>query len=323
MIALRLHPQRIALRSPLVTAVGRIGERRLWLVEARQDGISGWGEAAPLAGFGGEPPELCELALTRAVADPSARHAATRSAPCAQAAIDDALADLAARIAGTPLATGTVAVNALATGDDEAVALARAGAGTIKLKSCGDPAVDAARLHALHDRARGVRWRLDANGSWDPAGAMAFARLAGRLVEYVEQPLPAGDLDGCARLRNHGLRIALDEGVRTPTDVARAIASQACDAIVLKPNWIGGAGPATDLVVLAGSSVEVVLSSALGTAVERMHAAHLAARLGLRGPHGLATGGLLERDVASLPMAGPWRIALPGTPGLGLAVQPC
>jgi len=305
----RLHRLQLPLRVPLRTALGEIRERTVWLVQIG----AGWGEAAPLPGYGGEPPELCELALTRAIAgtDPDL------ATPCAYAAVEGARLDHAARSAGRPLAgmTGVVTCNRLATSDSDAL-----GGGTVKLKSCGDPVADAARLRSLRARESGLQIRLDANGTWDRAGAHAFTRLAGHLVEYVEQPLPAADLPGCAELRRAGLRIALDESIRSQNDLARAAATGACDVVVLKPNWLGGWAATTALVEMARlSGIDVVLSSALGSAVERAQAAHLALHLGLPGPHGLATGGLLARDVGNF---GGEPLVIGDTPGLGFAVTP-
>jgi O-succinylbenzoate synthase len=314
-----IHRLRLPLLQPLRTALGEIRERTVWLVHLGE----GWGEAAPLPGYGGEPPELCELALERA-ADGKNPGLDT---PCAKAALADARLDHEARLFGKPLAWGGregavtplhVACNILAGSDTQALAAS----GTVKLKSCGDPVADAARIRSLHARRGDLRLRLDANGSWDEAGAHAFARLAGSLVDYVEQPLPVGDLAGCASLRTAGLRIALDEGIRGPADIARALAAQACDAVVLKPNWLGGTAIAGHCAELArDAGIAVILSSALGSAVERLHAAHLAARLGLPGPHGLATGGLLARDVALVPLDASQRILLGIRAGLGVEVQ--
>lgn len=315
--ALRVQRHRLRLARPLATAAGTIAERTIWLVEAVGAGASGWGEAAPLPGFGGEAPERCELALARAAADPAAWRTHTAAAPCAHAACADACADLAARLAGRGLSpAGTVALNALAA--DDAAALAAAAAPAVKLKAGGDPVAEAARIRALLARHPGMRLRLDANGAWDLPGAHAFARLAGGLVEYVEQPLPARDLRGHAELRRAGLRIALDESLRGGDDLARALAAGACDVAVLKPNWLGGAEAAAGIAALAHGRAAVVLSHALGSGIERMHAARLALRLGLPGPHGLA-GGLLAGDPAPLPVPPPWRLDLADGPGLGLA----
>jgi L-Ala-D/L-Glu epimerase len=316
---LRVQRLHLPLHTPLATAIGTIRERTVWLVSAHDGVHTGWGEAAPLPGFGGEAPERCELALERAAMQgPEA--GMPDDTPCARAAVQGALADLAARMSGQPLAgrSGVVRLNALAGSDREAATMT--GAAVIKLKSCGDPVADAARLRSLHAHLPQARFRLDANGAWDHSGAHAFTRLAGHLVDYVEQPLASDDYAGCAELRGAGLRIALDESVRGPTELARAIACQACDVVVLKPNWLGGASITADMVRMAAGAVRVVLSSALGSAIERMHAAHLALELGLPGPHGLDTGHLLERDVATIPMADPWSIAISDLPGLGVEV---
>ena len=304
---IQIHRVRLPLRAPLRTALGAITERTVWLV--RYD--DGWGEAAPLPGYGGEPPERCELALARAASGTEPGP----DTPCALAAVDGARRDHAARKDGRPLAgsTGTVACNRLATSDGEAL-----GGGTVKLKSGGDAVADAARIRSLLAREPGLRLRLDANGAWDLAGAHAFARLAGALVDYVEQPLPAGDLASCAELRRAGLRVALDEGIRGQDDLARAIAAGACDVVVLKPNWLGGWAATTALATMARlAGLEVVLSSALGSAVERAHAAHLALHLGLPGPHGLDTGGLFTRDSGAFDAR-----CIGPEPGLGFAVTP-
>lgn len=317
---LRLHRLRLALTAPLATARGAIRERTVWLVEARSEGAVGWGEAAPLPGFGGEHPEHAELALARACLRGDAEGMA--ATPCAQAAVADAILDLSLRLAGRGMSEGgPVACNALA-GDDAA---ALAGPAVVKIKAGRDPVAEAARVRALVARRGELRGRLrvDANAAWDEAGAMAFARLAGDLVDYVEQPLAADDLAGHARLRAAGARIALDESIRGPDDVARAVAAQACDAVVLKPNWLGGSHAAGRVAAMARiAGIRVVFSSALGSAVERAVTAHLARLWSPDEAHGLATGRLLERDVADLPMRDPWTIDLPAGPGLGIAVQP-
>jgi o-succinylbenzoate synthase len=340
-VKLRTRMIDLTLRTPLATAQGAIARRRVWLVAADDGRYCGWGEAAPLPGFGGEPPEHCELLLDRvqqlALPDDldargglgpvDARFAAL---PCARAAIEGALLDLAARRAGLPLARHLAAdaspdlpVNALANGDLEVASAVAARFNAIKLKSCGDPTADAARIRSLHHRFTGIHWRLDANGAWDRTGAAAFARLAGQLVEYVEQPLPADDLAGCADLRRQGLAVALDEGVRTVDDLARAIAAAACDVVVLKPGWLGGYAPTLACAGLAASAgVRIVLTSTLGSAVGAAHTLHLAAALRLnRLAHGLDTGRLLAADVAERPLApAAGRVTVPSDPGLGIGV---
>lgn len=299
----------LPLARPLITALGSIARRTVWLVRIGE----GWGEAAPLPGYGGEPPEQCGLALDRAFRQGVMPGPET---PCARAAVDGALRADAAVREGRPLAgrAGRVAICRLIERDDEIAADDRC----IKLKSSGEPRRDAARVRWLCSEHPGLAIRLDANGRWDAEGAHAFARLAGHLVEFVEQPLPAGDLAGCAALRRAGLRVALDEGVRSERDLLLAIAHQACDAVVLKPNWLGGWEPTERLATLArDAGLAVIISSALGSTVERAHAAHLALALDLPGPHGLGTGAWLAEDLATWDEG--W---IHDAPGLGIALHP-
>ncbi|MEK7413091.1 MAG: o-succinylbenzoate synthase [Planctomycetota bacterium] len=321
---LRLHPLRLALRAPLVTAAGTISERQVWLVEATDGKLSGWGEAAPLPGFGGETPDICAKMLAAAVAGSSAPN--PTETPCATAAISDALADLAARQQARPFAylqTKHIRVNALAANEADVLAACDAGATVVKLKAGRDATVAAMRVESLLAQRPGLRLRLDANASWDEASATVFARRAGALVDYVEQPLPVGDLAGCARLRKLGLRIALDEGIRNRADLDAAIAAHACDVVILKPNWLGGMQATGLLAVHAkAAGLRVVISSALGSAVERLVAANVAAQWAFDEAHGLDTGRLLVRDVAILTQTTPYTITLPDGPGLGMTPVP-
>jgi len=346
----------LRLIRPLAIAGETILSRRVW-VFIIEDGDTrvGYGEAAPLPGFGGEDPAACAAALGKAMAamtddvvhawfareraDAALGHkleACLRAAPCARHAVESALLDLMAQRQAKPLADllageavePRVPVNALLEGDSSFAVLTRAkellgqGFDAFKLKSTGDPRKDADRLRALRENVGPVATlRLDVNAAWTMEQATAFAEASqGCELEYCEQPLAAADLAGHAQLRKLGHRIALDESVREPGDVARIAAAQAADVVVLKPQFLGGWRATKQAAELAQShGIGVVLTSALDGAIGRATAAHMAAALGLRGrAHGLATGDLFEQDlvVAPLPLfAG--ALHLERTPGLG------
>ena len=60
-------------------------------------------------------------------------------------------------------------------------------------------------------------------------------------VDVFEQPLPADDLLGHARLRARaGIPIALDESVWSPRDVVNAVRTEAADTVVIKTSKMGG-----------------------------------------------------------------------------------
>ena len=346
----------LPLAEPFVTAIGTVTRRVVWVVAIADDaGHIGLGEAAPLPVFGGEDPLTCgetlRTALPQLTADsilawldrgrPDAAigrlEPLLAKAPCARSAIEGALIDLLSQRLGQPVAEtlaggpslDSVPVNVVLGGPKEAVVLqaerhlAR-GFTCFKLKAGGDAGADLFRLRALREvLGPGPSIRVDANGAWTLERARDFLD-AGREhnLEYCEQPLPVADLEGSAALRKGtGILIAIDEGVRHPSDVARIAAAQAADLIVLKPMFLGGwraTRQATDLARSQG--LEVVISTAIDGSVGRAHATHMAAALGLgRRAQGLATGGLLAGDLTDAPLQPiSGSIGILDRPGLGI-----
>ncbi|MBA3685756.1 MAG: hypothetical protein H0W72_11025, partial [Planctomycetes bacterium] len=260
----------LPLKEPLVTAMGPIARRLVWVVAIEDDvGRVGLGEAAPLPVFGGEDPPTCAEILNQALpllsddvvlgwterGRPDAAIGRLEHlfahAPCARSAVEGALIDLLAQRRGESLAEvlaggpalEQVPVNCLIAGtipDIEAQverALA-AGFRTFKLKVGGDVFADGKRLQVLRSLiGPDARIRIDGNGAWDLEQARFFLTTArDSAVEFCEQPLREHDLEGMATLRKSGgVALAVDEGIRQPTDVARVAAAQAADIIVLKP----------------------------------------------------------------------------------------
>lgn len=367
-LQLDLRPYRLRFRSPFRTAFGVLVERAGILVAVSgPDGPVGWGEAAPLPGFGGEaiarsptvlrlladeapswppldsPPEIAALLLDLEARFPDA--------PCARAAIEQALADRAARLAGLPLwrwlrrawspaddaeaVDAVVAVNATVGAEDpsaaaeQALAAVAAGYRTLKVKLDGAPERDAARMAAVRAAVGpGVALRADANGAWDEALAeRMLGALAPLGLEYVEQPLPTGQsteaVSACAqamfRLRRLGVPLAADEILLAPGGPEAVLESGAAEVLILKPHLLGGLSAAARLATAGrAAGLDVVVTSAMDAAVGRMGATHLAAALALRRACGLATGALLAEDVAESPRELDGCIPLPSGAGLGL-----
>lgn len=351
---LRLRPVR-----PLVTAAGEFATRESLVLELRDDeGATGYGEAAPWPGFGGETLAAATAALERAA---GLLEGATiepaqwpldlvmllSDLPSARAAVEGALCDLAARRAGQPLAAflrhtagldadgalGAVAVNTLLLEREpealraEAARVRAAGFLAAKLKVATGPLVeDIARVRAARDGlGPQLALRLDANGGWSEGEAReALAALAPFKPEYVEQPVAAGDIDALARLRAGGAaRIAADESLSAARGLSRVLDAGAADVVVLKPTLLGG--PLAALAVArrareAGSAV--VFTHVFESAVGRGHALHCAAAWGEDDVvQGLAGGTPFRDDLASLPAVEGGRLAVPPGPGLGLTLD--
>jgi len=135
----------------------------------------------------------------------------------------------------------------------------------------------------------------------------------------------ASQVDALARLRELGaVPIAADEAVASAADVSRVVGSGAADVVVLKPAVLGGPRVAVQAARAAlEAGCGVVVTSLIDSAIGVTAAAHVAAALPSGRPaDGLATGGLLDADVASGPVVAAGCMRLPDGPGLGLVPEP-
>ncbi len=356
----------LPLVSPLETAHGPITTRAGFLVSLEDEaGRFGIGEATPLPAFGGEDLATCRAALLAALealagldvdAHASGLEVARRpaaAAPCAQAAIATALADLAAQRAGLPLAhwlraraglpgapAPRVRVQALVGGASPDAVEASAGraraAGfdTFKLKLAVSPAargleLDLERVAALRGAiGREARIRLDANEAWSRAEAeAALARLAPFGIDLLEQPVDRADRAALAALsRSSPIPIAADEAL-LGDGLEACLSAPVARCFVVKPALLGGIDGAIDLARRAEArGIRLVFSNLIEGSVGRAAALALAAGLARPGHdevHGLGTAALLAADLEPS-AATPSAVLVPSAaPGLGVALGPC
>ncbi|MFB6311490.1 MAG: dipeptide epimerase, partial [Salinirussus sp.] len=194
----------------------------------------------------------------------------------ARAAVSVAIHDLAARRhneplyrrwgidpARSPTSSYTVAIDDPATMGDRAAEIVDSGFPILKVKLGTDD--DRARLEAVREAAPAATIRVDANTAWSPAEAIEHSEwLADLGVEFIEQPVPATDIDGLAQVRDaSSLPIAADESCVTANDVPAV--ADAVDIIVVKLMKCGGlraavaqiaAAHAHDLDVMLGCMIE-------------------------------------------------------------------
>ncbi|PSQ09187.1 o-succinylbenzoate synthase [Halobacteriales archaeon QS_5_70_15] len=303
----------LELSRPLSTARGDIVEREGFLVRVERDGETGYGEATPLPGWT-ESLEECRAALDAVDGDPTALAlAGMDGTPAARHGLELALSDAAAHARDEPLSRylggeGTVdrvPVNATV-GDGPPPRTAREareavaeGFPAVKVKVGSRPLdADLDRLAAVREVCPDVELRADANGAWDPGTARRGLRdLAPLDVAYVEQPLPAADLAGHARLRGEGVGVALDESL-VPATVDETLAAGAADVLVLKPMALGGPARAREAALRArAAGVEPVVTTTIDGSLARAAAVHVAASVPAVAPCGLATGPWLTTDL--------------------------
>ena len=249
-------------RAPLLTAHAADADapRPLVLLTLTgEDGVCGYGEAAPLERYDGASVQAVQAALARcgpalAASDGSDRELLLRSCealaelPETLAAIDMALWDLAGRRAGEPVwkllgAIGApgIAVNATIGAERpsqaavESSAAAAAGFDCVKVKVGNDE--DDLRLAAVR-AAVGAQAliRVDANGAWSvPRAVDRLAVLRVHELELCEEPVHGLDgLDAVSAAA--GVPVAADESAREPEVFSRRV----CDAVCLKIARCGG-----------------------------------------------------------------------------------
>jgi muconate cycloisomerase len=174
--------------------------------------------------------------------------AVSQGFPFAKSAVQVATLDLAGRIAGLPLHRffgGKLRDKidlTFALSIDEPVRMAEAARAfptvkCFKVKVAGDPAVDAARVHAVAKARPDADLWIDANQSYRPVHLESFLqRIAGmEQVRCLEQPVKSVDALGLKRARSRSaIPIAVDEGCFSSYDVARLARMEACDLVVLK-----------------------------------------------------------------------------------------
>ena len=263
-------------------------------VELWHEGVAGRGEAAPIERYD----ESAESALAYlrahghlvgedpfALEEIGARLAEVPGELAAKSALDAALHDLQGKLLGVPVRrllglprTGPPTSWTVWLGDPDDMArraqLAAPRFRRLKLKVGGGDGLDVERVRAV----RGVTdlpLQLDVNEWWSLEEALeAVEELAALGVQYVEQPLRAGDQGGPTLKARSPVPIYVDEDCHTLPDVAAC--AEIAHGVTVKLAKSGGireavrmahAARALGLGVMLGCMVESGLGIAAGCAV--------------------------------------------------------
>ncbi len=236
-------------------------------------------------------------------------------APAARFAVECALLDLFSRSERVSMAYAlggqyriripvNAVIGAVPAGEAAQAAAAAGSAGfdCLKIK------VGSASLEEDIDRLRAVRLavraetriRLDANGAWEFGDAEeALRAFAMYDIEYVEQPVPAEDVDELAALTGMNIiRIAADESAQNLEQARRLLARDAVHLFVIKPMAAGSLVDSRAFAIEAARhGRDVVFTSLIDSAIGRRAVAQLCASLPASSlHHGLATGVLFLTD---------------------------
>jgi L-alanine-DL-glutamate epimerase-like enolase superfamily enzyme len=344
-VKLEIEQRTLRFKRPVQTSYGELTERELLTVALTDaDGVTGYGEAAPLEPYDGVSLAHVRSALERyalVLSDTEGLNGAqilercrrTENLPAALAAIDLALWDRAGRASGKPVAaliTDTpaeaVPVNAAVTAlsraeaAEQAAHAVAAGFSCVKLKvGVGD---DVGRVAAVR-AAMGPQpaLRIDANGAWDVEHAVRMIdALAPAGLELVEEPV-----HGLHQVRAVRERVAARVSIDETAGERGALGAGVADAVCLKISRCGGIGSLIAAATLVrASGAEPYLASNYDGPIGIAAGVHAAAALASRGPVppcGLATLALLEGAGEQLPVE-QGQIEVPLGPGLGAAPPP-
>lgn len=323
---------------PFAIARGTTSDHRLIRVKITDgDGLEGWGEAAPNR-FYGETVETALGALDRLrpiveAADPwmledveGEMNRALRFNGSVKSAISAALHDLAGKRLGVPVyklwgldpakapaSSFTIAIAANDAELRERVAQAEQYP-VLKVKLGTDH--DEEIIRTVRDAAPNKLLRVDANAAWTAKQALRMVEVLVECgVEYLEQPLPAHDLEGTRFVRERSsLPIICDESCVVATDVARLVG--VADGINIKLSKCGGLREALKMIATARAHGMLVMAGCMiETSLGITAAAHFAPLLDYADFDGAA---LLANDpYVGATIAG-GRIVIPSGPGLGV-----
>jgi L-alanine-DL-glutamate epimerase-like enolase superfamily enzyme len=285
---------RLRLAETFVIARESRDEEDVVQVEIVHGGLTGRGEAAPIERYAESPASALAFAQEHAQLlgdDPFAleeigvRLAEVPGEQAAKAALDAALHDLHGKLLGVPVwrllglpRTGPPTSWTIWLGDpDDMARRTERVAGRfrrLKLKLGGGDGLDVERVRAVRSRTD-LPLQVDVNEWWSLDEALdAIPQLAELGVQYVEQPLPAGDPGGAELRRRSPVPVYVDEDCHTLADVAAC--AEISHGINIKLAKSGGireavrmahAARALGLGVMLGCMVESGLGIAAGCVV--------------------------------------------------------
>jgi O-succinylbenzoate synthase len=288
----------LRLTSPFETSFGKTDLRRIILVEAEIDGISGWGESTA-----GENPYYCyetvetawhvlrshlwfmlrdrEVASASEVWDLIDR---VRGHNMAKAALETAFWDAEAKLKNIPLAkllSGTreeipcgVSIGIQPSLPDLIAKVEKElAAGYQRIKIKVKPGQDVEPVRALRERFPQIRLMVDANSAYTLEDAPLLKKLDAYFLIMIEQPLGYDDIYSHVALqRQLETPICLDECIHGIEHARAAIELGACRIINIKLGRVGGHTPARRIHDLCQSkSIPVWCGGMLESGIGRAH----------------------------------------------------
>ncbi len=281
----------VELAETFTISRGAEDEAEVVQVEVEHEGVSGFGEAAPIERYAESAASaLAWLEHVELGDDPFALDEIEAALPpgehAARAAVDHALHDLQGKLTGLPVykllglrRVGPPTSWTIWLGDPDDMArrtekIAARGFKRLKLKLGGRDGLDADRVKAVQ-AVTNLPLQCDVNEAWTLDEALDY--LPQMELQYCEQPLAAGDPDGPALKRRSPVPIYVDEDCHVLADVAGC--AERAHGINIKLAKSGGireavrmvhAARALGLGVMLGCMVESGLGIAPGAHISSL-----------------------------------------------------
>ena len=288
---LRVLPLTLPLKHPFKIARSEETVAHTALISIRSSELEGLGEATPIARYGESVMSVTNFFASHALAsqDPYQLEKLLHMGipPAARAGLDLALHDLIGKSLGvplyaylgldpldTPLTSFTIGIadhettlQKLAEIGDHPVLKVKLGLGSAKQQI--------ETIEIIRDRFTGTL-RIDANEGWTVESAIAILKELKRFgIEFCEQPIPAGNLDGLREIkRKSPIPIVADEDAREASDV---IALRGCvDGVNVKLAKAGGIRGALTMIRCARAlGMKVMLGCMVESAIASTAAAQI------------------------------------------------
>jgi o-succinylbenzoate synthase len=298
----------IPLKTPFKTALRTVTHVEDVIVKILTDtGHTGYGSAPPTAPITGDTKGSIETAIEGHIKKQllgmpiqdleklmlQLHHSIARNYS-AKAAVDMALYDLYGQLNNAPLylllgghhrkliTDLTISVNDPEEMARDSMHAVKRGFKTLKIKVGKDPEKDIKRLERIREAVGNhIHLRLDANQGWTPEEAVHVLKSLeniGILIEMVEQPVKAEDLEGLKYVTDHvSIPVAADESVFSPQDVSKIIRMRAANLINIKLMKTGGIYHALKICAMAESAhMECMIGCMMESKISVTAAAHLA-----------------------------------------------
>jgi o-succinylbenzoate synthase len=279
----KLIPVEIPMTEPFAIAGGLSkAARNVVLIIDTDEGLQGYGEAAPSSAFSTETLESVYWCLRRHLApvligeDPldisrimEKVNENIHGNYFAKAAIDLALHDVSSKSLKVPLyallggrqreaiaaGVGLVGIADVDETVKRAVKWSENGFKIVKLKIGVNPAKDIERISKVRDAlGNDVQIRIDANQAYNVDSAMRIIRKISKweTISHFEQPVSASNIEGMAEIaRKSEIPIVADESLETLEDAFRVLRKKAANILNLKIMRVGGIYQAKKIAFMA------------------------------------------------------------------------